>query len=122
MVRNTCAAFVILSNGFFLLFSRQEHHETQCPAVLIECAKCNRKDIPRGQVSSDTLSLLVYKKSKSLELPSIILGEENQQVKYFDLLWCNYFLVSKYLKILSRSIRLSANSIRVTNPKVNCDE
>ena len=97
MVRNTCAAFVILSNGCFLIFSRQEHHETQCPAVLIECAKCNRKDIPRGQVSSDTLSLLVYKKSKSLELPSIILGEENQQVKYFDLLWCNYFLVSKYL-------------------------
>ena len=97
MVGNTCAAFVILSNGFFLLFSRQEHYETQCPAVLIECAKCNRKDIPRGQVSSDILSSLVNKESKSLELPSVTLGEENQQVKYFDLLWCNYFLVSKYL-------------------------
>ena len=84
MVRNTCTALVILFHGCFC-FSHD--HETQCPAVLIECAKCNRKDIPRGQVSSDILSSLVNKESKSLELPSVILGEENQQVQYFDLIW-----------------------------------
>ena len=90
--------------------------------MLIKCAKCNRKNIPRGQVSSDILSSLVYKKGKSHELRSVILDEENQQAQCFDQIWCNYYLVLKNLYILSRSMRLSAISIRVTNPKVNCVE
>jgi len=30
----------------------KKHQETQCPSVLIVCPECNRKDIPRAQMSA----------------------------------------------------------------------
>lgn len=35
-----------------IIAAMKEHHETECPAVQIECTKCYRKDIPRGQMAS----------------------------------------------------------------------